>query len=39
VWNAVTFLPPPRPEVSIPYTTFLAQVCAGNVAKVRIVGA
>jgi cell division protease FtsH len=38
VWNAVTFLPAPRPEVSIPYTTLLAQVRAGNVAKVRIVG-
>ena len=38
VWNAVTFLPAPRPEVNIPYTTLLAQVRAGNVAKVRIVG-
>jgi cell division protease FtsH len=38
VWNAVTFLPTPRPEVSIPYTTLLAQGRAGNVAKVRIVG-
>ena len=38
VWNAVTFLPTPRPEVSIPYTTLLAQVRADNVAKVRIVG-
>lgn len=36
VWNAVTFLPTPRPEISIPYTTLLAQVRAGNVAKVRI---
>ena len=24
VWNAVTFLPAPRPEVNIPYTTLLA---------------
>jgi cell division protease FtsH len=39
VWNTVTFLPAPRPEASIPYTTFLAQVRADNVAKVRIVGA
>jgi cell division protease FtsH len=38
VWNAMTFLPAPRPEVSIPYTTLLAQVRAGDVAKVRIVG-
>jgi cell division protease FtsH len=39
VWNAVSFYPTPRPEVGIPYTTFLAQVRADNVAQVRIVGA
>jgi hypothetical protein len=38
VWNAVTFFPALRPEVSIPYTTLLAQVRTGNVATVRIVG-
>src|SRR5437870_3259343 len=38
VWNAVTFFPAPRPEVSIPYTTLLAQVRADNVATVRIIG-
>jgi hypothetical protein len=38
VWNAVILLPTSRPEVNIPYTTLLAQVRAGNVAKVRIVG-
>jgi hypothetical protein len=38
VWNAVTFLPAPRPEVHIPYTALLAQVRAGNVANIRIVG-
>ena len=38
VWNAATFLPAPRPEVHIPYTTLLAQVRAGNVANLRIVG-
>jgi cell division protease FtsH len=38
IWNAVAFLPSPRPEVSLPYTTLLAQVRAGNVAKVQIVG-
>jgi cell division protease FtsH len=38
VWNAVSFLPAPRPELSIPYTTLLEQVRAGNVARVRIVG-
>jgi cell division protease FtsH len=39
VWNAVSFYPTPRPEVGIPYTTFLAQVRSDNVAQVRIVGA
>jgi cell division protease FtsH len=38
VWNAVAFLPAARPKVNIPYTTLLAQVRGGNVAKVRIVG-
>jgi hypothetical protein len=38
IWNAVAFLPTPRPEVSLPYTTLLAQVRASNVAKVQIVG-
>src|SRR5437870_5794881 len=38
VWNAVTFFPAPRREVSIPYTTLLAQVRADNVATVQIVG-
>jgi cell division protease FtsH len=38
VWNLVSFWPKPRPEVNIPYTTFLAQVRADNVAGVRIVG-
>jgi hypothetical protein len=38
VWNAVTFFPALRPEVSIPYATLLAQVRTGNVATVRIVG-
>ena len=38
VWNIVSFWPKSRPEVNIPYTTFLAQVRADNVAGVRIVG-
>ena len=38
VWNLVSFWPKPRPEVNIPYTTFLAQVRADNVAGVRIIG-
>ena len=36
VWNVMTFWPRPHPEARIPYTTFLAQVRANNVAKVRI---
>jgi cell division protease FtsH len=36
VWNVLAFWPRPHPEVSIPYTTFLAQVRANNVARVRI---
>lgn len=38
-WNAWLFLPVSKPEVSIPYTTFLDQVRADNVAKVHIAGA
>lgn len=33
------FRPVARPEVTIPYTTFLAQVRMDNVADIRIVGA
>jgi cell division protease FtsH len=36
VWNVMTFWPRPHPEARIPYTTFLAQVRANNVAKVGI---
>jgi hypothetical protein len=38
VWNIVSFWPKSRPEVDIPYTTFLAQVRADNVARVHLVG-
>jgi cell division protease FtsH len=38
IWNVVAFFPPARPEVSLPYTTLLAQVRASNVAKVQIAG-
>jgi cell division protease FtsH len=37
-WNLVTFFPRGRPEVSVPYTTLLAQVRAGNVKEVQIRG-
>jgi cell division protease FtsH len=38
VWNIWLFLPKSRPEVNIPYTTFLGQVRADNVVKVNIAG-
>lgn len=38
IWNVFTFLPKSRPEVTIPYTTFLQQVRADNVASVQIAG-
>ncbi len=37
-WNVLSFWPKSHPEVTIPYTTFLAQVRADNVAKVHIDG-
>jgi cell division protease FtsH len=37
-WNVLSFWPGARPEVTIPYTTFLAQVRADNVASVHLVG-
>jgi cell division protease FtsH len=39
VWNVIALWPTPQSEVQIPYTTFVAQVQADNVAKVHIVGA
>jgi cell division protease FtsH len=38
VWNVLSFWPKAQPEISIPYSTFLTQVRAGNVASVRITG-
>jgi cell division protease FtsH len=38
IWNVVQFWPKGQPEVSIPYSTFLNQVRADNVASVRIMG-
>lgn len=38
VWNLMAFWPAGQAEVDVPYTTFLAQVRAGNVAEVRIQG-
>ncbi len=37
-WNIWTFFPRSQPEVSLPYSAFLAQVKSGNVASVQISG-
>jgi cell division protease FtsH len=38
IWNVVALWPKAHPEVTIPYTVFLAQVRSDNVAKVHVVG-
>ena len=38
IWNAWAFWPSSRPEVSLPYSAFLAQVRADNVKSVQISG-
>jgi cell division protease FtsH len=38
IWNIVALWPKAHPEVNIPYSAFLSQLRAGNVAKVRIAG-
>jgi cell division protease FtsH len=38
VWNIVALWPKTHPEVNIPYSAFLAQVRASNVAKIHIIG-
>jgi cell division protease FtsH len=37
-WNAYTFLPSQQEQVRLPYSTMVAQVQAGNVARVQISG-
>jgi cell division protease FtsH len=37
-WNVLSFWPKSQPQVSIPYSAFLAQVRAGNVERVHITG-
>jgi cell division protease FtsH len=39
IWNAITLWPRVNPQVNIPYTTFIDQLHANNIAKVRISGA
>jgi cell division protease FtsH len=38
IWNMFIFWPVQRPEVEIPYSTFLSQVKTDNVASVHITG-
>jgi hypothetical protein len=38
VWNVAHLWPKPIPEISVPYTVFLDQIRAGNVAQVQILG-
>jgi cell division protease FtsH len=38
VWNIVALLPKSKPDLTIPYSTFINQVDAGNVASVQISG-
>lgn len=38
IWNILSFLPKSRPEINIPYTQFLSQVNAGNIASIQISG-
>ena len=37
-WNIWAFMPRHSPEVTLPYSVFVAQVAGGNVSEVRIVG-
>jgi cell division protease FtsH len=38
VWNIIALLPKSKPDLTIPYSTFINQVDAGNVASVQISG-
>jgi cell division protease FtsH len=38
VWNLWLFRPATQPEVDLPYSVFVSQVKAGNVAQVKITG-
>jgi cell division protease FtsH len=39
VWDLILFWPRSHPEANLPYSTFLAQVRADNITRVRIEGA
>jgi cell division protease FtsH len=38
IWNILSFLPKSRPEINIPYSQFISQVNAGNIASIQISG-
>jgi cell division protease FtsH len=38
IWNILTFLPKSKPEINIPYTQFINQVNAGNIASIQVSG-
>lgn len=38
IWNIFSFMPKSKPEINIPYSQFLNQVSAGNIASVQISG-
>ena len=38
VWNVLSFLPKSKPEINIPYSQFISQVNAGNIANIQVSG-
>jgi ATP-dependent Zn protease len=38
IWNIMSFLPKSRPEINIPYSQFISQVNAGNIANIQVSG-
>jgi cell division protease FtsH len=38
IWNIMSFLPKSRPEINIPYSQFISQVKAGNIANIQVSG-
>jgi cell division protease FtsH len=38
IWNIWSFLPKSSPEINIPYSQFISQVNAGNIASIQVSG-
>ena len=38
IWNILSFLPKSKPEIDIPYSQFISQVNAGNIASPHFEG-